>query len=81
MELKPFTLEAVFAIADDHSAASLYWDDNEDTALLVDATTASMFKKVYNALRPTAQNLVHSRCTKSRAQFIKAVDLFWGAVK
>lgn len=80
-ELTPFSIEAVRQVAEHHALIVVVWDNNPRTKLYVDATTASMFIKVLDSLKPHVQALVTKKSEASQAGFLKAVDLFWGAVR
>ena len=74
------TIAAIRAVRDNHSAVMLTWINSDDTQLM-DATTASMFIKVFEALRPSAQMILEDRIQIGQVQLLKAVSMCWKAIK
>lgn len=78
--VKPTGIESVRKIVTGHTAMSFKWNGDK-RKLFVDAVTANMLCTVYDAVNDKTKEVINTLITKSRAHFIKAVDIGWKACK
>lgn len=79
-DLAPFSIAAIREIAESHNYKTLYWRTMDD-GVMVDAITANMFIKVFDALRKDTQVKVQIICARGSVQFVNTVDKFWKCCK